>query len=652
MAANDIYLYTNATSVANAVVTSQTVTTAASFPDLVLGDSPTYNFYFTDGTASWPSFAGNAQYSVEWALGTTSADDSAVLAYQTTATAITGGWSLRLPLNTGAVLNQLNNARVSQEYPVVRVWQQIRVTDPSGYKTTYATIRTNLRLRTAPTDQLLPNDPLPSGYQHVLTDAGGLLAAPTNFLSVNAVAVPDDKLLSAGNLQMASAYTIESFGDSLTAYGQYQTTLLAAIGSGWYIRNDGIGGNTTTQMAARFAANVTARGNVQYAIIWGGINDVLSDASAVTIQNNLQTIYNAAAAANIAVIAITITPFKTHASWTAPRQTVADAVNLWQSTAANVDYFIDAYTPLEGSADTLAPAYDSGDHLHLSQAGFDVVAAAIDASVVTWTGTGTKDPRARFGAEVANQIYRAGTADLGTDAKWTFVDSTDATAGAIASVDMRGGLSVAKQLRVAGASTLASVAASTATFSGTVSAEGVVSINNPSQSTDKDTGALVVQGGLGVERTAFIDEDLNVGLGSDNTYTIRASGSGGTSICALGGGLIPAVQGFNSSFAATTLQINQSGGDLYLASANAVTAVRGTTDAGDKDTGCLVLEGGLGVEKKIVCGGSITTGAPTGGTSGVWKLGVKVDATTALDTAKYLQVDIGGTLYKVALVTS
>jgi hypothetical protein len=54
----------------------------------------------------------------------------------------------------------------------------------------------------------------------------------------------------------------------------------------------------------------------------------------------------------------------------------------------------------------------------------------------------------------------------------------------------------------------------------------------------------------------------------------------------------------------------------------------------------------------VTATGALTSGAPAGGTAGAWKLGVKVDATTALDTAKYLQVDIGGTLYKVALVTS
>jgi hypothetical protein len=49
---------------------------------------------------------------------------------------------------------------------------------------------------------------------------------------------------------------------------------------------------------------------------------------------------------------------------------------------------------------------------------------------------------------------------------------------------------------------------------------------------------------------------------------------------------------------------------------------------------------------------SLKTDAPTGGTSGTWKLGVRVAATTLLDTTQYIEVDIGGTLYKVALVTT
>jgi hypothetical protein len=52
-------------------------------------------------------------------------------------------------------------------------------------------------------------------------------------------------------------------------------------------------------------------------------------------------------------------------------------------------------------------------------------------------------------------------------------------------------------------------------------------------------------------------------------------------------------------------------------------------------------------------GSSIQTAAPTGGTAAPWKLGSVVTGIAAtLVTTSYLQVDVGGTLYKLALVTS
>jgi len=47
---------------------------------------------------------------------------------------------------------------------------------------------------------------------------------------------------------------------------------------------------------------------------------------------------------------------------------------------------------------------------------------------------------------------------------------------------------------------------------------------------------------------------------------------------------------------------------------------------------------------------SITTGNPTSGTAQPWKLGSKVDSSMQLDTTKYIEVDINGTAYKLALV--
>jgi hypothetical protein len=53
----------------------------------------------------------------------------------------------------------------------------------------------------------------------------------------------------------------------------------------------------------------------------------------------------------------------------------------------------------------------------------------------------------------------------------------------------------------------------------------------------------------------------------------------------------------------------------------------------------------------ILTTGSVTTAAPAGGTAAAWKLGARVADTTTLDTTQYIEVDVGGTLYKLALVT-
>jgi hypothetical protein len=49
--------------------------------------------------------------------------------------------------------------------------------------------------------------------------------------------------------------------------------------------------------------------------------------------------------------------------------------------------------------------------------------------------------------------------------------------------------------------------------------------------------------------------------------------------------------------------------------------------------------------------GSIKTAAPTTGTAAAWKLGSRVAATVVVNTTEYIEVDIGGTLYKLATVT-
>jgi hypothetical protein len=232
MARNDVYLYTNATSPADAVVTAQQDTTAATAPDLVLGDAPLFNFRFTDGTGSWPSWAGDSSYTVTWALSQSVAGDEPPLALQTQATAITGGWSIRLPVNTGALANALGAKYVPQDFPVVRLWQHIRVTDSDGYPVTYALIRTNVRLRAISDTQQTPNSPLPSGTSAVLVDSSGVLVSPTNFFEANlrsSLTVPVAYI--AGSATDEQGYGGFTAPVAMTVLGVQLTAQTAPVGS-------------------------------------------------------------------------------------------------------------------------------------------------------------------------------------------------------------------------------------------------------------------------------------------------------------------------------------------------------------------------------------------------------------------------------------
>jgi len=175
-------------------------------------------------------------------------------------------------------------------------------------------------------------------------------------------------------------HQIYTLGNSLTHDGRYQTQLNTLLGVGWIVNNEGVAGNTTTDMLARFTTDILTPGNCEYLIIWAGINDVNSGAvSAATIEANLQTMYTTAYNAGIKVVAVLISPYKTHTGWTSDKQVTLDAVNTWiTTTAINLDCIIDVYSLLEDGSnpDCLLPAYDSGDGLHLSAAGYTTVGTA------------------------------------------------------------------------------------------------------------------------------------------------------------------------------------------------------------------------------------------------------------------------------------
>jgi acyl-CoA thioesterase-1 len=176
--------------------------------------------------------------------------------------------------------------------------------------------------------------------------------------------------------------SVYCMGDSLTygvpTYNRYEDKLSSLLGAGWAVVNKGIGWQTTSQMLARFNADVLSH-NPDWVIIWGGVNDVHTDVSAAAIESNLQSMYSQAHNAGIKVIAVSIGPFKPNA-WTSTRQSVADSVNSWITNIATaVDFRIDVYSQLEDPShpDQLLPAYDYGDHAHMTNAGYDLVGQTI-----------------------------------------------------------------------------------------------------------------------------------------------------------------------------------------------------------------------------------------------------------------------------------
>jgi len=194
------------------------------------------------------------------------------------------------------------------------------------------------------------------------------------------------------NNDSSQQHQIYSLGDSLsslntTSPGQENLLkLVSLLGNKWNGNNFALSGYTTTQMLAKLP-EVLNNKDVEYLIVWGGVNDIRTDVANATIESNLQAIYTAAHNAGIKVIALTISPFKGSRYYTSGRQTYLDAINTWiLNTATNIDYKIDVYPLLEdpGAADYLLAANDYGDGLHLTTAGQDNVGTAV-YNEVTWT---------------------------------------------------------------------------------------------------------------------------------------------------------------------------------------------------------------------------------------------------------------------------
>ncbi|MFD9949406.1 SGNH/GDSL hydrolase family protein, partial [Nonomuraea sp. NPDC059022] len=197
---------------------------------------------------------------------------------------------------------------------------------------------------------------------------------------------------------------VVAFGDSLTdGYGstpgadnRYPDELaerLAAAGRPRAVLNQGIGGNRVTVDSAqlgdkgtsRFRRDALGQPGVGTVIVLEGINDIgmsrtSTDVSARQVIAGHRELIRQARAGGVRVIGATLPPMKGSQYYDAVSEAKRDEVNAWIRTSGEYDAVVDLDRVLASSSDgdQLDPAYDSGDHLHLNDAGYRAVAYAVD----------------------------------------------------------------------------------------------------------------------------------------------------------------------------------------------------------------------------------------------------------------------------------
>lgn len=167
------------------------------------------------------------------------------------------------------------------------------------------------------------------------------------------------------------------------------------------VLNEGISGNRVlhdfvgTNGLARLDRDVLVQTGAGYVIVLEGLNDIgiagafglpAEEVSAEQIIAGHRQLVERAHALGLKIYGGTLTPFEGTiypGYYSAAGEAKRQAVNEWIRTRKAYDGVIDfdAVTRDPGNPTRLLPAYDSGDHLHPNDAGYEAMANAIDLSL-------------------------------------------------------------------------------------------------------------------------------------------------------------------------------------------------------------------------------------------------------------------------------
>ena len=199
--------------------------------------------------------------------------------------------------------------------------------------------------------------------------------------------------------------TVVTLGDSIT--DGYQSTINANTrwpndlarrldalpGATMSVADEGIssnqllagGGQAGVSAVSRFNRDVAERAGVKDVIVLEGINDIgLSNASASQVIGAYKQLIADAHAAGLKIFGGTLTPFKGSVYWTPARQHTVDVINRWILTSGAFDGVINFNKAVADPSDPeqYNPAYDSGDHLHPNDAGYQAMANAVNLTML------------------------------------------------------------------------------------------------------------------------------------------------------------------------------------------------------------------------------------------------------------------------------
>ena len=154
------------------------------------------------------------------------------------------------------------------------------------------------------------------------------------------------------------------------------------------VLNDGLGPNAI----GRIDRDVLAQSGVKWLLVFEGVNDIgTADATPAAQQqvtsdliDAYQQIITRAHAMGIKVYGATITPFGGNTGYDDPqglRENSRQSVNAWIRTSHKFDAVVDFDKAVRDPATPrdILPAYDVGDHLHLTPTGYHAVADAVPA---------------------------------------------------------------------------------------------------------------------------------------------------------------------------------------------------------------------------------------------------------------------------------